>query len=532
MAKVIKQAGKTGVVLMLPVLIFGVVFYVSNRLTLAQTAGEVATVVESAPIRDPFESARDGVIADIKAGESLEAAAGFESFAAGFSADERFVGAVVDIADTYRKEGSRELANGLYQYVLETYPDNENVFWAEVGLVLSDVSTCAKSCLQDSLGALYEHYAGDPRLAAASCYIADEFRRGGKYAQARKYYRYVIEQHPEAEHALWSKMGCAIADIAAGKFRRANDMVAILFADHFGDERVANAACRIADEYRKKGKFREARDIYQYVLADWPEAEHAIWSRMGSVISDISLDNDPNAAHGVRRLLADFSSDSRTANAIRQIADTYQKSGKYQEACDLHEYVVSNWPSAEHAIWCQKGLAVTEVFYTADPNTFIALDRLLTDFADHPTLPQAAFFTAEAYRDNALSSLIAGNLAEAQRQYARAATAWEQVIQRTPESVYTPESYYLLAECYYNPAAYLHAIDCYRLIVDTWPDWKLAWSAQFQVGYKYNQLKKAGFIDPATADGQTQVAYERLLERYPDCPAVKAATNWLNSHSN
>ena len=71
MAKVIKQAGKIGVVLMLLVLVFGAVFYVANRLTLAQTAEETAAVAESAPTADPFDLARNDVMSRIKKGSAL-----------------------------------------------------------------------------------------------------------------------------------------------------------------------------------------------------------------------------------------------------------------------------------------------------------------------------------------------------------------------------------------------------------------------------------------------------------------------------
>ncbi len=532
MAKVIKQAGKIGVVLMLLVLVFGAVFYVANRLTLAQTAEETAAVAESAPTADPFDLARNDVMSRIKKGRDLEAVESFEYFLANFSDHERFSAAVVKAASRYREKGNLEMAQELFQYVVANYQEDKSSFWAQINLVKMDIAACESSCLDDGVGQLLAQFAGDPREAVAAGHIADEYLRLGKVGRARALYRFVVDDRPDSENALWARMHLVTLDIAAGKNRRAQDGFGELLADHFEDERIGSAVCRIGNAYRYQKRFREAKEMYQYVLDEWPNSTHALSSRMGTVIADIVLGNDPNAEHGVNRLLSDFATDERVAEAALLIADKYQGKKRFKKARPLYEYVVDNWADSKHAIFSQKGLAVTEAFYNEDPNTYPALDRLLTDFRDRPKFTRMAFLAAEAYRDRALSKLNNGKMEEAQQGYARAATAWEQVIQRTPESVYTPESYYLLAECYCNLGEYLSAIDCYRLIVDTWPDWKRSWSAQFQVGYKYEQLKWVEGIEPSEADIHTKTAYQRLLDIYPDCPAAKAAAGWLSRHSN
>lgn len=122
----------------------------------------------------------------------------------------------------------------------------------------------------------------------------------------------------------------------------------------------------------------------------------------------------------------------------------------------LYTYVVSAWPKEEHAIWCQKGLAVSEE--KTDPNSIEQLDRLLTKFAGHQNLPLAAFLVGEGYRDAAMKQQDEGRVREATKSYRRAVQAWEQIIQLQPETAFTPEAYYILAECCYMAGYYDRAI--------------------------------------------------------------------------
>ena len=47
------------------------------------------------------------------------------------------------------------------------------------------------------------------------------------------------------------------------------------------------------------------------------------------------------------------------------------------------------------------------------------------------------------------------------------------------------------------------------------------------IGYSYERLKKGGVVGREEADAIIEAAYAQLLEAYPDCPAARAARNWL-----
>ena len=327
-------------------------------------------------------------------------------------------------------------------------------------------------------------------------------------------------------------MGLAIADAVLGERHKAAEGFVKMLADYGNDSRMSVAGCLIADTYRKEGYFQKAGEVYQCTLDTWPEMHHALWCQMGLVLSDIALGNDANTLARVDQLVTRFPDDDRLPNAVNQIADQCRHFQKHEEATLLYRHVIQNWPSADQTVWCRMGLAILECQDNSDPNATPELNALLAAEAEDPSLPLASFLVGEEYRNQAMGYLEVRRQEEAHKAFLRAAHAWEDIIEHVPESVYTPESYYQLADCYYGLGRYGDAISLYQYIAKTWPDFELSWHCQFLVGYRCNELKKAGELASSQADPQIQEAYTRLMERYPECPAASAASDWLSRHSN
>jgi tetratricopeptide (TPR) repeat protein len=76
---------------------------------------------------------------------------------------------------------------------------------------------------------------------------------------------------------------------------------------------------------------------------------------------------------------------------------------------------------------------------------------------------------------------------------------------------------------------YQKGIDYYQQIVDSWPDYKYAWHAQFFVGMYYEKLRDSGDLPPSEADPKIEQAYKAVIEKYPDCSSVRHACLRLGS---
>lgn len=485
MAKVIVRAGKIGFVLVVSIfcvalLLYGFDHFVAAQIESEEIAGIQGEILSEAqsfrksdqiPEADAIyrrimaeqpgtsaalDAARERVLMYIEADDGVAAQQSVEDLATGFASCAGYPKALLNIGDKYRQVGKIEQSQAMYQYLLESFPQDENTIWARMGLAMLWISGNHEGDANPDLEILLKEYARDSRLSQAACFVADAYRAAGLVEMARALYDFADALQPTAESAVWSKMGMAIADIQMDQYEQAKAATAELLATSQWDPQTANAVCQIADAWRQKGEYAQARTIYRKVVEKQPDAEHALWSQMGMVISDLALKNEPNAAIGIQDLLRNHSKDNRIANASCQIADLYQKRGDHAMAKALYMYVVSAWPKEEHAIWCQKGLAVSEE--KTDPNSIEQLDRLLTKFAGHQNLPLAAFLVGEGYRDAAMKQQDEGRVREATKSYRRAVQAWEQIIQLQPETAFTPEAYYILAECCYMAGYYDRAI--------------------------------------------------------------------------
>ena len=146
---------------------------------------------------------------------------------------------------------------------------------------------------------------------------------------------------------------------------------------------VAKTVVGLADKCRRKfGKHDKARELYQYVLAHWPDDEYAMWALRGIAFLDIKFQDYGAAEAAVEKLLADYPNHKGLAEAFKWLGDDYRRIGKYQRAIELYRYVVDNQPESEQAIWAQVNLVELNIQLGDDPNAAAAIEKLLTNFSE------------------------------------------------------------------------------------------------------------------------------------------------------
>ena len=442
--------------------------------------------------------------------------------------DERVSTALCLIADTYRKVGKHDLSCQLYDYVLTDWPNAEYDFWSRMGYIISSIQQNNHIVADVTLDGLLENYSQDSRTPNAVCQIADSYRKRGRHAKARELYDYVIGNWPNAEHALWSKMGAVVASIELSDPNGADSDLIGLFTGFSEDDRMSVAACSIGDAFRKGKQNHKARAYYEYVVDNWGDSKHALWSQMGLAISNIKLSDGQAALDAIDGLLMDYIGDERIGQAVCQVSNELHKQGKDKLARQICRYFLDNRSTPSLEIWSDV-VAVNAYVDSADPNV---IDYLIADYPGHPQLAQAAFSITERFYNRALDLDRQGQGGHSHTYLQSAIKGWETIVARLPQTDHvTKESYQLAGDCYRRLGKHVQAIECYQHIVDAWPYSEMAWNAQYMVGYSYERLKKGGVVPEPDANLQIKGAYERLLAAYPDCPAAKAASNWLKRYA-
>jgi len=138
-------------------------------------------------------------------------------------------------------------------------------------------------------------------------------------------------------------------------------------------------------------------------------------------------------------------------------------------------------------------------------------------------LAQTIFTLGEEYYNKALNPQGNANLLQTKPKeyYQKALTVWERIITQLPFSEpYTAHAYCFSAACYRELGRYEKAVEYFQKVVDSWPDYEYAWSAQCLIGECYEELRNSGGISKAEAEPEIEGAYQAVIDNYPDCSLV------------
>ncbi|MGB2808045.1 MAG: tetratricopeptide repeat protein, partial [Sedimentisphaerales bacterium] len=347
---------------------------------------------------DALEAQKQLTILYIRQDNQPQAEAAFQKLLAYFYMHNEIAKAVNKVADHYRWSGKYEKAKQLYQYVVDSWPQADYAVWSQKSLAASNIQLGDDPNADAAIEKLLTNFSQHKQIANAVNMLADECSTLKRYDKARRLYQYIVENCPENELAIWAQRSVVISYIKLGDFAAAKDAVEKLLTDFSEHKHIAKAVNKVADHYRWSKRYEKARQLYQYVVDNWPQAEYAIWSQKSLVISYIQFVDDPNADAAIEKLLANFSQHKQKANAVNMLADECSLLKRYRNARRLYQYFVENFPDSELAIWAQQGVAISNIKLRDDDASQGAVEKLLTDFSEHKDIAKAVNKAADHYR--------------------------------------------------------------------------------------------------------------------------------------
>jgi len=310
----------------------------------------------------------------------------------GFSNDSRIAEAVDQVAWSCRKLQKYDKACLLYQYVVDNWPDNERVIFAQRGIVLSKLAVGDGKAAWAAIQKLVSEFSQNVHITEVVYHIAENYRDTGKYEEARVLYRYIIDNWPQSEQVIWSLRGVALSSIALGDESGIEAATETLFAQFSGNRLMAQIVYQIA---RKLKDDQKAVAIYQYVIQNHPDSEFAVLSQViiGNIY--IRLDDEASARSIFDKVLADFSTHPILPKAVALMADGY-----YDKAL-LEEQGNHNKEAGEYY---QKAI--------------VECERIITQ------LPETVYITPEAHKLAGDCYLRLGQDTEAVEYYRRVVDNW------------------------------------------------------------------------------------------------------------
>lgn len=348
-----------------------------------------------------------------------------------------------------------------------------------------------------------------------------------------------------------------------GRFQRAMEVYEEAINRFSGILLPLSTLQKLAEWHIENGQTEKAEQIYLMAIGGCEGTTYALKAQQWLITLYIRSGKENEAKTAFDKLIADFSGHPDLVGAIYEIAcqwdDAASKNGNienYKIANKIYHDIIQKYPEsnfAEKSEWrLRKNLIFSYIDEGKDAEVEKAMDELIANYSEHPMFGQMVCWIEEKYYNKILaanpplnrdqSKIKKVEVKEQSRQdvslfnpfpgkeyFKNPVKVWEKVIRKFPDFFFDDaDLYYFIANCYYNLGEYEKAAQCYQKVVDNWPDYQWDWNAQFLIGFSYERLKKLGAIPESQAIPKIKEAYEKLLEKYPDCPAAKNARYWLN----
>ena len=276
--------------------------------------------------------------------------------------------------------------------------------------IISSIENQKYNEVEKAVDKLISDFAGNQGLSEALYGIAEEYRWAGKSEEASAIYKKVVQNFPQSWHAARAEIGIPRENvthlIALGDYPSAQKAIDKMISDFAEHPDLADALYWVADKYRWSGRHEEAKALYQRIVQDYPNSGVASKAKFGipreEITSLIGSGDYSGAQKAIDRMAADFADDPDLADTLYQIAETYRWSIRHDEAKDLYQRIVRDYPNSAVASKAKFGIPREEITSLIESGNQAgvqnAIDKMAADFAKDPDLPGTLYGIAETYK--------------------------------------------------------------------------------------------------------------------------------------
>ena len=455
--------------------------------------------------------------------------------------DDRAAEALGQTAWAYRKLNQQDKARKVYQYVVDNWPKKDRAIFSQRGIVLCSIAMGDQAGAEAGLQKLLADYADSKYMAEIVRNIAGEYYRKGKVAEASGLHQYVADKYPKSIEALWCQRDVALCCIDAGNEQAVQAALQKLATGFAGHAQLPEALADTGEYYRKKGNLKNARQVHQYVVEHFPTSAEAIQSQRNAILCSVGLNDEPQIKTGIETLLTQFAQNKDIATVVDYVADRLGDSRDDQKL-KLYQYIVDQHPQHEVVVPAKARVGQIMLRRGDDKGAEAVFQKILADYKGHPLLAQAVHYMADGYLDRSIAmeqdtakQMGSAKYAQLVREQGRsevvkdycrkAIEKWRITIEELPPTPrYTEQAWYFTGVVYRRHLGEAqNALPYYEKVVQTWPDYEYAWSAQAMIGLCYRTLVGSAQISEQEAAPKIEQAYKAVIEKYTDCSLAPEA---------
>ena len=269
---------------------------------------------------------------------------------------------------------------------------------------------------------------------------AQNYKNTGNRQLAELVYNTVATTYPATGYGLTAKSEITIMSISAQTDSQIPAEIDSLKAEFSALPELPAVLCNIAAGYAWAGRYQQGGDLYQQIIQDYPAGSAVAKAQIGNsrmnILSLIKSGDYAAAEAEVDNLVNSYSGSEYLPAALYHIARRYQWSRQYDQAKDIHQQIIRQFPDSDEADRARLDMGRIDVLSLIKSGDYAAAEaqigQMLQQFPGHPSLPAVFYSIAMEY--------------EAKDKYEQARNLNQQITQYWPESSYVARARFNFAK--------------------------------------------------------------------------------------
>ncbi|MHC4619704.1 MAG: tetratricopeptide repeat protein [Planctomycetota bacterium] len=402
--------------------------------------------------------------------------------------------ALEELGDNYFRSRQYDKAVGLYQRVVNTWPDSRRAMWAQRSLARSYILLPDEPNGLAAADKLLADHADNAGIGRAVRQVADSFSTIGNHDKAGQLYRLVLTHWPAGNEGIWAQTGLVTSRLRAWDLQGAEAELANLLTGFAAHEELPDVVHEIVEEYRNTGAHEEGRELFGHLLLNWYQNDETMLElQVGVALSNIMLAGYDKAEAAVGDPIADYNDNPNIAKALFQIAEQYYYARRYQACINLIELIRSKYPDKDFPAKSESPF-ILATCYRKLANYDKAIEYYQRTIEEYPAgrySPWVPYSIGEIYMN-------------AKKDYAQAVQWFEKQQELYPDSDHDKWAIFSAAECYFRLADYPNAADAFHRYIADYPKGLDLWCSYRALSECYAKMG-----DTPAALAVLQTAYEK-----------------------
>ncbi len=265
---------------------------------------------------------------------------------------------------------------------------------------------------------------------------AKDYRENHQYVEAEQVYQTIIKEYSSTDYALRAYGNLASLYIELNNIQASEEVRDALISNFSKHPELIETLCNIVRSYEWLDRFEDAKNSYQQIMQnnfgnmniDVSNAELGFFR--ASIHSLILSREYEQVEQAITELTSDFNGHPDLPDTLYWIGRRYEWSDKFDEAKNIFQQIVQQYPQSKEAERAQLGISRMDIYSFIISGQIEAaqaeINKITSDFHEHPDLPDTLYWIGQRYGWS--------------DEYELARDIFQQIIQNYPESSYAIKS--------------------------------------------------------------------------------------------